>query len=220
MTGASPGCRHARLHIGGAPGELPPEVQAHLETCAECRRFRDETGALDTRLQAALQLPLSGFRAAAPRRSRFALAASVLLGLFLAGGVWMFKTPPALAGELVEHVTHEAASWDMHTQVPAAAVADVLHAAGVEFDTSLPVVYASACPFHGERIPHLVVQTADGPLTVMLLPHEKVSRRTEFAEHGIRGVLLPAGAGSVAVLARHGAVSEPVAREIVSAARW
>ena len=83
--------------------------------------------------------------------------------------------------------------------------------AGVQFDSPLPVVYAMACPFHGRRVAHLVVQTDHGPMTVMLLPHEKVRRRTEFSEDGLHGVLLPAGEGSVAVLSRDGAVPEAMA---------
>ena len=67
--------------IGGDPHDLPPEVTAHLATCAACcRDSADETLALDGRLRAALELPLTKFRKsrAAPAR-RFALAASVVL---------------------------------------------------------------------------------------------------------------------------------------------
>ena len=32
-------CRHARLAIGGEPHDLSPEVSAHLATCAACRQF-------------------------------------------------------------------------------------------------------------------------------------------------------------------------------------
>jgi hypothetical protein len=220
VSGATPDCRHARLHIGADPHRLPAEVQTHVSGCAECGRFRDETVALDGRLHAALELPLARFRkpAAAPRR--WALAASVVLAVTLVGGFWALRPAPALAGELVEHVTHEAGSWDKQQWLPASAVADVLRQAGVQFNTSLPVVYAMACPFHGRRIPHLVVQTNDGPLTVLLLAHEKVPRRTEFSEHGLSGVLLPAGEGSVAVLTRGGAVPDAMEGELVSAVRW
>ena len=83
----------------------------------------------------------------------------------------------------------------------------------------MPVVYAMACPFRGRRVPHLVVQTSAGPLTVMLLAHEKVAERTEFSEHGYRGVLLPAGSGAVAVLSRAGTVPESVAVEIAGSVR-
>jgi hypothetical protein len=199
-------------------------VRAHVAGCAACSRFLDETRALDGRLRQAFELPLADFRTPAPaparRWAQWKIAASLLLSLVVGGGVWLASTPPALSGEVVEHIRHEAASWGRHDALPASDIASVLSAAGVQFDTSMPVVYASACPFRGRTVPHLVVQSSQGPLTVMLLAHEKVSGRTEFAESGYRGVLLPSGAGSVAVLARGAPVPEAVAREIVSGARW
>jgi hypothetical protein len=69
-------------------------------------------------------------------------------------------------------------------------------------------------------VAHLVVQTPHGLMTVMLIPHEKVRRRTEFARDGLRGVLLPAGQGSVAVLTRDGAVPDEMADGIVSRVHW
>jgi hypothetical protein len=214
-------CRHVRVAIGGDPHDLAPEVKAHLAGCPGCSRFLLETLALDGRLRAALELPLAKFRRAeAPPVRRFALAASVVLALVLGGGFWLLKPQPALAGDVLDHVKHEAASWDAHEVLTPAELAEVLRQAGVQFDSSMPVVYAMACPFRGRKVPHLVVQTADGPLTVMLLAHEKVSVRQEFSEGGYHGVLLPAGAGSVAVLAREGNVSDAAAEKLLSGVRW
>jgi hypothetical protein len=221
-------CRHARLHIGADPHSLPPDVAGHVATCADCRRYREETLMLDGRVRAALEMPLAAFRTPAavpaepahPRVRRYALAASVALGVFLAGGFWLLNPQPALAGELVEHIRHEAFSWDIKEPMAPAEVAGVLRMAGVEFDAHVPIVYAAPCPFRGRRIAHLVVQTANGPMTVMLLPHETVKKRGEFAEDGMHGVILPAGAGSVAVLARGADVPAAMADEIVSSVRW
>jgi hypothetical protein len=213
-------CRHVRLAVGADPGHLSPEVEAHVSGCAECRRFRDETLALDGRLRAALELPLPEFRRRAPPARRFALAASVVLALVVAGAAWVFRPPSALAGEVVAHVEEEAGSWNAHDQMPASAIAGVLDAAGVEFDARLPIVYAAPCAFRGRRIAHLVVQTAHGPLTVMLLPHVSVAKREKFSEDGLNGMLLPAGKGSVAVLARGTRVAADEADALVSAVHW
>jgi len=215
-----PDHRHVRLAVGADPGHLSPEVEAHIAGCAECRRFRDETLALDGRLRAALELPLPEFRRRAPPLRRFALAASVVLALVIAGGAWLFRPSSALAGEVVAHVQGEADSWNAREQMAPASVADVLARAGVEFDSRLPIVYAYPCPFRGRRIAHLVVQTAHGPLTVMLLPHVNVTKRETFSESGLDGILLPAGEGGVAVLARGAKVDATEAESMVSAVRW
>ena len=95
-----------------------------------------------------------------------------------------------------------------------------MRTAGAQFDSPYPVVYGYPCPFKGHRVAHLVVQTPNGTMTIMLIPHEHVRRRTEFARAGLSGVLLPAGQGSVALLTRDGAVPDAMADEVVSRVHW
>jgi hypothetical protein len=56
-------------------------------------------------------------------------------------------------------------------------------------------------------VPHLVVQTPEGPVTVMVLVHEPVAKPQDFDEQGYRGTIVPMpGHGSLAVLARGAAI--------------
>jgi hypothetical protein len=225
MSGATPpvppeGCGHARLHIGADPRTLPAEIAAHVEGCEACRRFRDEMLMLDGKVHAALELPLERFRQPLRPARRYALAASVVLALLVAGGLWVFRPSTALAGEVVRHVEEEADSWNSHQSLPPEDVAAILRKAGVQFDSPLPVVYGYPCPFRGHRVAHLVVQTPNGTMTVMLIPHERVMRRTGIEQDGMQGVLLPAGRGSVALLTRNGEISDALAEQIVSRVRW
>jgi hypothetical protein len=225
MSGATPGlpaqdCRQARLHIGADPRNVPADVAAHVEGCAACRGFRDEMQMIDGKVHAALGLPLSEFRRPARPARRFALAASVLLGVIIAGGAWLFRPATALASEVVQHVEEEADSWNMDQPLPPEQVGRILDTAGAQFDSPFPVVYGYPCPFRGHRVAHLVVRTPNGPMTVMLIPHERVMRRTAIEQSGMQGVLLPAGPGSVALLTRDGKVPEAMAEDIVSRVRW
>ena len=211
--------RQARLHIGADPHHLPADVVAHVEGCADCRRFRDETLALDGRLHAALELPLHRFRSKR-RRPRGALRwpHRWCWHWWSAGGFWLFRPSTALAGEVVQHVVEEADSWNMHQQLPPAQVADVLRVAGAQFDSPFPIVYAIACPFKGHRVAHLVVQTPNGTMTVMLMPHEQVRAADGvFARWHAAACCCRQAAGSVALLARDGAVPQALADQIVSA---
>jgi hypothetical protein len=210
----------ARLHNGADPRALPADVAAHVDGCADCRRFRDEMLMLDGKVHAALELPLSEFRRRAPPARRYALAASVVLAVLVAGGFWLFRPATALAGEVVAHVEGEADSWNSHQPLPPADIAGILRTAGAQFDSPYPIVYGYPCPFRGHRVAHLVVQTPNGTMTVMLIRHEHVMRRTEFSQGGMHGVLLPAGAGSVALLTRDGEVPDALAADIVSRVRW
>lgn len=215
-------CRQARLAIGADPRHVPAEIRLHVDACPACRKFHEEMLGMESRVEAALQLPLHRFRDARSKpapRQRFALAASLLVAVLVGTGAWLFRPQTALAEEVVEHVRHEAGSWDLQRRLDSGEIEAVLTKAGVRFDSSMPVVYASPCLFHGHVSPHLVVQTENGPVTVMLLASEKVARRQEFSEGGFAGVLLPAGEGSVAVLTRGGAVSRTTVAAVLSAIR-
>jgi hypothetical protein len=88
------------------------------------------------------------------------------------------------------------------------------------------VSYANSCEFRGHRVPHLVVQTASGPVTVMVLTHESVRGRVRFDEQGYRGIILPVPGhdGSIAVLERGTAIGpktlEDVALRVEGALDW
>jgi hypothetical protein len=57
-------------------------------------------------------------------------------------------------------------------------------------------------------VPHLVVQTAKGPVTVMVLVHESARQVTPFDSEGYRGTIVPVpGHGSIAVLMRDSGIS-------------
>jgi hypothetical protein len=79
------------------------------------------------------------------------------------------------------------------------------------------VSYASSCRFRGHVVPHLVVQTASGPVTVMVLVNEPLRRSTDFNEQGYRGTIVPVpGHGSLAVLMREPGVSRETVDQIAA----
>ena len=215
-------CKHARRQIGGEPQVLSAEVAQHIATCNACAKFRDETLAMEGRLKSALELPLHHFRESprkvAPRR--FALAASIVLALLVGGGAWLLRPQPALAAEIVDHVRHEPGSWGSREPVPPEVLAAVLAKAGVSYNARLPVTYASPCPFRGRIVPHLVVQTDRGPVTVMVLSHVRTDADSQgtFEEGEYHGIVLPAGSGSIAVLAPKGQEFDGAVEQVVEGA--
>jgi tRNA A37 threonylcarbamoyladenosine synthetase subunit TsaC/SUA5/YrdC len=64
------------------------------------------------------------------------------------------------------------------------------------------VTYATLCPTAAGKALHLVVATADGPVTLLLLPTDESSRRRSVVEaDGLVAVALPASRGSIAIVA-------------------
>jgi hypothetical protein len=210
--------------IGADPRGAAPGLSEHLAACPACARFRDEMLGLEENIQRALQRPPDLGRGVRPARASpwrpLALAASVLLACAAVLGVWLLRPSDTLARDLVAHVQAEPESWLSDQQVSAEGIGHALQGAGVALElTSDKVTYAQSCWFRGHYVPHLVVQTAQGPATVLILRHEQVPAARSFSEAGMNGVIVPAQNGSIAVLARGGDVA-PLAREMQQDVRW
>jgi hypothetical protein len=179
------------------------ELREHREACAECSAYRERLLNFESRLERALQLKMRE-PAARLRPSRFALAASVLLALCVAGAVWLVVPRASLAAAVVEHVVDEPQSWRSRAPVADPELAAVLADSHMKLQSGAgEVSYASSCEFRGHMVPHLVVQSPAGPATVMVLAHESAAAQVQFDEHGYRGVIVPiAGHGSIAILMR------------------
>ncbi|HEX6549964.1 MAG TPA: DUF3379 family protein, partial [Gammaproteobacteria bacterium] len=100
-------------------------------------------------------------------------------------------------------------------------VQSVLDKVGVQVSGGLDgVTYAQVCPFRGQLVAHLVVRGRNGPVTVLLLPHIHVNKPQHFDEEGFRGVIEPAGSGSIAILANNPSPMQPMAEELVGKVQW
>jgi hypothetical protein len=139
-------------------------------------------------------------------RSWLAIAASALLVL-LVGSLWLGAPARSLAAEVVGHVEDEPEAFAPTNQPVSQEKLDIafsdtqLHVKRA----ALPVTYASRCSFRGHRVPHLVVQTDRGPVTVMILADESVRSSVRFDLRGYQGVLVPLPhRGTVAVLEPEG----------------
>jgi uncharacterized protein DUF3379 len=216
-------CAQARLEIGADPSGSAPGLEQHLHDCADCRQFREEMRTLDANIRRALERPPQWV--GAPRLTAtwrpWALAASVLLAMLAVLSVWLLRPSDTLAREVVAHVREEPESWLARQHVDAQSMDEALRGAGVKLDiTSDHITYAQSCWFRDHYVPHLVVQTAQGPVTVLILRNQRVSGRRTFHESGMSGVIVPAPQGSIAVLTRGGANVEGLATQMQRDVRW
>ena len=196
-------CEQARLTIGADPEGSAPELERHLQECESCRQFRAEMRTLEAHIRRALERPPESARTARFTWRPLALAASVLLAMLTVLAVWLLRPSDTLAREVVAHVQQEPESWLAQQHVDAQSIDTALRGAGVKLDiTSDRISYAQSCWFRDHYVPHLVVQTAEGPVTVIILRSQHVSGRRTFHEAGMSGVIVPAPQGSIAVVTR------------------
>jgi hypothetical protein len=220
------------------PHSEDAELRAHREACAECRAYTERLLEFESRLQRAMRIDMpvraqvlpfarKSVAARSATRRAFAVAASVLLGAAIVGGVWLSLPQRSLAAAVVAHMAGEPDAWK-RTDIPvdAPALQDVLKDSKLELKPDAGIVsYASSCSFRGHVVPHLVVQTASGPVTVMVLVHEPLRKSMDFNEQGYRGTIVPVpGHGSIAVLMRDSGVSleqiEKIAARVDASIVW
>ncbi|HEY2465096.1 MAG TPA: DUF3379 family protein [Steroidobacteraceae bacterium] len=229
---------HYRAAILADPHSTDAELRAHREACAECRAYTEQLLKFEERLERAMRvdippgadvLPFARKRGdAAPAARRWmAIAASVLLGAAIVGGVWLALPQSSLAGAVVAHMAGEPDAWQRtDIAVPKPELEDVLKGSQLRLKPNAGIVsYASSCTFRGYKVPHLVVQTSSGPVTVMVLVHESVRRAMPFDDQGYRGTIVPVpGHGSIAVLMRDSGIGadeiERVAARVDASIVW
>jgi hypothetical protein len=209
-------CQEARLLIGADPRADDPRIAEHVAQCADCARFRQELQDMDRVVAAALRVD---FNVAAPRvapvsrRPVWAVAASLVVVL-VGALVWLLNPRDTFAAQVIEHVNGEAFSLVRTRQATdPAELAGILSRSGVQLKADAVLVsYAAACEFRGHIVPHLVVQTDRGPVTVLVLADETAKGKSErIDEGGYQGVVVPAPRGSLVVLGQDGDVGSVAA---------
>ncbi|MDA0706841.1 MAG: DUF3379 family protein [Proteobacteria bacterium] len=214
----------------------------HRSDCARCQAYRSDMLALEARIRSALALDVPVLvtptlddvatenvvtllaRRRVTRPTWFAAAATVLLAVFvgLRFGGDAETSADELAIEVLAHVSHEPGALritdlavdDEHlNNVVPLRIAAMDHRAGL-------ITFAETCPINGKDIPHLVIQGRTGPVTILLLPDEKVSGVIELNDEHRQGVILPVGDGSVAIIGGKEEQLEKIQEQVLNSVQW
>jgi len=233
-------CAQYRRALLADPHESDAEMSAHADSCPECAAYAADLRRFEDRLDRALRLDVSahvrpkstvvplrsrGARAARPRsrpRGWLAAAAGVLLAVAVAAGLWLGASGRSLAADVVAHMAGEPDAWARtETPVPPPRLDAVMRESHIRLKESAGLVtYANSCRFRGHQVPHLVVQTGVGPVTVMVLTRESAKAPERFHESGYQGMILPVpGHGSLAVLERGPAFDQAVLESLAARVR-
>ncbi len=214
-------CLEFRRRAGAEPSVSGDEIEGHRRECLACARYQDELRAMDSLIGRAFAVDAARIRNNRARRPRWlALAASIAIGLSVGLALWISSPRPSLAREVFGHVAHEPDAMSGTAPIAPAALAGVLDPEGTQLRPGLgEVTFALRCVFEGHVVPHLVVRTARGPVTVLLLRHRNVSEPVRLAEQGYAGVVLPAPRGSIAIVGQQKDL-DGIARQVFEAVDW
>lgn len=217
---------------GGFVGE-----REHAEACVACSDYRTTVRALDRRIVKALAidvpalvLPALDDNVVPLSRTKvwqnpawLGLAASfALIAVFAVNWLQPGSPPQTLAEQIVAHLDHELGSL----VVTDVAVSDrrlkaAARPALVDMDRSIGLIsYAMNCTINGHEVPHLVVQGVEGPVTILLMPHEQVAQAVPLLGQSIEGVILPVGEGSVAIIGTRGEALDHWQQQVMEKVHW
>jgi hypothetical protein len=227
-------CETFRRRIGEDPARLTEECARHAEQCPACSAYAARARHAEALVHRALRFDVKTARARggksrgrAPLRTAGIAAAAAIVGA-LAMWVGMSRGPSyedaALVTEVLDHWHLEPDSWvKTSTPVPSSLVEEVTSGrAQVRVSRLGLVSYANLCYVHGQWVPHLVVQGTEGPIMVLLLPRQHLDRDLPLAlpAEGLKGVLVPFGKGSIALLGEDGEPIEALRERMPGAVRW
>ncbi len=213
---------------------------AHLSQCAACQAFRSEMLVLDRNIERALAISVPEFdlpelpdldtsKVTAISTRRFAtpawlaVAATVTLAAFI--GFQMLGndlSSGTLSQQIISHIEHEPYAFRVNdkavsdrrlARVVPATIATMDHDAGL-------ITYAQSCIINGRVVPHLVIQGERGPVTILLMPEEKVSAAQLFGDDNIQGIILPVGDGSIAIVGEAGERLDEIQERVRNSVTW
>jgi hypothetical protein len=161
-------------------------------------------------------------RTAAVRPRWASLVGSVLAGTVVGAWLWSGGQGNSLGDAVLSHLDQEAETVAAATgPVDPTSVAEVLGQGGIRLRPGAgEVLYARTCRFRGRPVPHLVLQSGDGEVTVLALRDEPVGAAESFTGSGFSGRIEPAGPGSLAVAGAAGADIERLAARLQAAIEW
>jgi hypothetical protein len=219
-------CLDFRRDALAQPLRLEPAAAEHAAACPGCKAFLERQRELDAELYDVMRVPVpdgladrvlvaQGIR----RRRRpwlWALAASLMLALGIGIAGRPFFSGRALAGEALAHVAEEPQSFTISHRHAPGMLAGELAAQGVRLASALgEVTYAQLCPMAAGKARHIVVTTAQGPVTLFLLPNDAARRgRAEVDSEGMTAIVLPASRGSIAIVAASAEQARAVERSL------
>jgi hypothetical protein len=217
------------------------DESGHLDTCAACREYSAEMLALNDNIAAAMALSVPELvmpelpdietdnvvtlsqRRAISKPAWLAVAATVLIAAVV--GIRMTGTGVeygTLEEQLLAHVDNEAASL-LPTRTPVSdsqltrAVPENI--AAMNHDAGL-ITYAMSCRINGNDVPHLVIQGEHGPITILLMPHEKVLEASSIDGVNVQGIILPVGDGSIAIIGGRDEQLDKVKQNVLDSVMW
>lgn len=241
ITPQAMNCLEFRRLALANPQHPGPTALEHEAACPACARFYLDLRQQEETLYQALSIPVPDGLAdrillgARPRfMDRFtslrvwlpALAATLVLALGLNFMLPRGMSPETLAAGVIDHVLHEPETLVPEQPVPMLKLVRAFERGGGELvnapaQAAIQASYAGRCPLPGGGTgEHIVLNTPEGKVTLILMPTKPVSAALRLFKSDLAVSVLPAGEGSIALVAESDALLRGAEANLQSAVRW
>ncbi|MEE9159504.1 MAG: DUF3379 family protein [Gammaproteobacteria bacterium] len=230
-------CLEFRRRCLAEPGNQDSEFVRHTSECAACTDFAEHMRQVDKTLVEALRVDVpenlasriilrqSLQKSQVPskhRPRRYAIAASLLLTLGLAGGLYtVISTTPFHRASIMAHLDGEWDSLIQRQSVSDQKLMSVLDSVGGELKGNLGTVrHASLCDFSEYGGAHLVLEGRKGPVVVLLLREKHIAGPKAISGDRSEGILVSTNNGSMAIVGDKDEALHGVERQVRATLVW
>jgi len=223
-------CLKYRRAILIDPNDSTPALAEHAGTCASCAAFKHDqlkfeqqlNETIDVKIPAGLNsrilLAQSTGKVQTQKRHRklYAVAASFILAIGIMVGVQLNPINEPVGQLVLSHVNNETKHLHDRLNVKQTRVQEIFSELNMKVSASLGTVnFAGNCDIRNkQKGAHIVLQGKNGPVTVLIMPAEKVTTRHAIADNRFHGVIIPAQRGSFAIVGNHNEALEPYVTQL------
>ncbi len=229
-------CLEFRRRCLAEPGNQDNEFVRHKNECAACTDFAEHMRKVNKTLVEALRVDVpenlasriilrqSLQKSEVPSKykpRRYAIAASLLLTLGLAGGLYTIISTAPFHRAVMAHLDGE---WDLLVQrqgVSDQKLMSMLDTVGGELKGDIgKIKHASLCDFSEYGGAHLVLEGRKGPVVVLLLPKKDIAGPNVMSGNRSEGILVSTNNGSMAIVGDKDEALHDVERQVRAALVW
>jgi len=222
-------CLDARRAILTEPQNLSEALHEHVRSCNACAAFKKdqlifEQQLVDTMkveapegLASRILLAQSTGKVQLQTKQRriYAIAASFVLAVGVMIGVQLLPNTQPVEQLVLSHVHNEAKHLKDHLNVGGTKLQTIFSKLNMKVSGTFGKVnYAGNCDIRKRDGAHLIIQGKFGPVTVLIMPFEKVTKRLEMHDQRFHGVVIPTLRGSFAIVGEHDEILEPYVKQL------
>ena len=207
-------CIDVRRLVATDPGVNISALDDHLRQCAACRKMLEQEQQFNAQLNVAMQVSvpegldsrilLRQSTNKAKQQRQFtqwtALAASIAVMAIVLQ--FTFIQTKSVETVVLTHIQDELNHLAERNNVQLGAANSVLQSIGQQLSASIGTInYAGQCKIRRNQPgAHLVLNGSKGPVTVLLMPGEKIQHRRNIRSSAFDGVIVPTQDGSIAIV--------------------